>query len=94
MVDIRIVWGYNDKNDTSQGWYIRISDPITGELWSEIIMDIPGQENIINIRGTDMDVIHYMIININQIKNTCQLQKYAYEDGVQAINELSPSDFG
>jgi hypothetical protein len=92
MSDIRIMWGYNDKDDTTKGWFIKISDPLTGELWAEKLMDIPGY-NLIELRGSDVEYIHYMIDNLSVLEDRCRLEKYEYDKNVEEIQNLSPSDF-
>lgn len=93
MVNTKIMWGYNDKDDVSKGWYIKISDSLTGELWAERIMDV-SEERTINIRGNDIGYIEYMIHNIYLLEDRCRVEKYNYEENIAAINNLSPSDFG
>lgn len=94
MSNVKIVWGYNDRDDLTKGWYIRVSDMLIGDLWAEKLIDVSDQGNIINIRGTDIGMIGYLLHNSHTIEDMCRLEKYTYEDSIQVIHNLSPSDFG
>ena len=91
-MDIRVMWGYIDKDNTSKGWFIKVCDSLTGEFWAEKLMDSTSM--LIEVRGTDINYVHYMIDNLPALEDLCRLEKYDYEEGIEEIQNLSPSDFG
>lgn len=90
-VSVKTTWGYINRDDYSQGWFIKISD-LNSDKWTSEYLDIP-QAPYVTIQGSDYETIVRFQDYIRYIEETCRREKENFESALIKIENVSIADF-